>query len=295
MIKISRLLSFTLTSALFCSLIYSCKVYDKTYCIVYHSVRQKYAQPTQDNPIPNGAKIAVAYTISPDGGLTAIVYNRTSEIMTIDQTMSFFVNTDGKSTSYYDPTVRTTSTTDLSSKTKGATVNLGSIAGALGIGGVVGQIANGVNVGGSGTTGQSVTNATYVSDQPRVSLAPNSNAAMSKVFTVSALAHPADTQHEIILPSITQNNSHCRFSVCISYSFDDGKTFEKLVTDFYADAYLNVPLKSQGKVNDALKVVTQNKPDLYNVPWFNLWFRNKMSEVANECNSYSNGVIYDYQ
>ena len=215
--------------------------------------------------------------------------------MTIDQTMSFFVNTDGKSTSYYDPTVRTTSTTDLSSKTKGVSVNLGSIAGALGIGGIFGQIANGVNVGGSGTTGQSVTNATYVSDQPRVSLAPNSNAAMSKVFTVYALAYIADTQQEIILPSVSQNNSHCRFSVCISYSLDNGMTFDKLVTDFYVDAYMNVPIKSEWKEGDALRTITQSKPDLYNVPWYRLCFKRKESLAVSRFNSYSNGVIFDYQ
>ena len=101
----------------------------------------------------NIAKIAIAYNISKDGELTAIVYNRTSEIMTIDQTKSFFVNSDGKSISYYDPTVRTTSTTNIDSHTKGATINLGSVAGALGIGGPIGQIAGGINLGGSGTSG----------------------------------------------------------------------------------------------------------------------------------------------
>lgn len=295
MTKISRLLLFALASGLYCCLFYSCTSYDDTLCIVYQSVRQKYAQPTQDKPIPDDAKISVAYTITQDGKLTAVVYNRTSEIMTIDQTMSFFVNTDGKSTSYYDATVRTTSTTDISSKSKGASVNLGAITGALGIGGIFGQIANGVNVGGSGTTGQSVTNATYISDQPRVSLAPNSNAAMSKVFMVDALACPTITQQEIILPSITQNNSHCRFSVCISYSFDEGKTFEKLVTDFYVDAYMNVPIKSKWKVSDALRTITQNKPDLYNVPWYNIWFRDKEGIATNRFESYSDGVIFDYQ
>ena len=116
-------------------LLASCKTMKlETSSVAYQSVRTRYAQPTQSSPIPDDAKIAVAYTISSEGELTAIVYNRTSEIMTIDQTMSFFVNSDGKSTSYYDPTVRTTSTTDLSSKTKGAGINLGAIAGALNIG-----------------------------------------------------------------------------------------------------------------------------------------------------------------
>ena len=255
----------------------------------------KYAQPTPENPIPEEAKIAVGYTISTDGKLTALVYNRTDEIMTIDQTLSFFVNSDGKSTSYYDPTVRTTSTTDLSSSTKGASVNLGAIAGAFGIGGALGQIANGINVGGSGTSGQSVTEATYVSDQPRVSLAPRSNAAMSKVFDVAGLASPAEDNREIVLPQLTQQESPCRFSVCITYSFDGGETFDKLVTDFYVESYINVPLKSEGMVNDALKTVTHSKPDLYNTPWWNLWLRNKKSKGPNSTCAFANGIIYDYQ
>lgn len=159
--------------------------YSSPTCINYLSIRQKYAQPTPEHPIPAEAKITVVYSISSDGKLTAIVYNRTSEIMTIDQTQSFFVNTNGKSTSYYDPTVRTTSTTNLSSTTKGASVNLGAIAGVLGVGGIAGQIANGINVNTAGSSGSSVTNATYISDQPLVHLAPNSNGVMSKDFEVS--------------------------------------------------------------------------------------------------------------
>ena len=239
----------------------------------------------------------MAYTISADGELTAIVYNRTTDIMTIDQTMSFFVNTDGKSTSYYDPTVRTTSTTDLSSTTKGASVNLGSIAGALGVGGVVGQIANGVNVGGSGTTGQSITEATYIADQPQVSLAPNSNAAMSKVFKVSAINDATYNNSEIIRPLISQKDSPYKFSVCISYSVDGGKTFEKIVTDFYAESYINIPLKKEGIVSEALVTIEQNKPDMYNVPWYKLSFNDKRLNWNKDFYSreYYGGIIYDYQ
>lgn len=139
--------------ALMCCLLASCSSKLTTNHVAYQSVRTKHAQPTVSSPIPDEAKIEVAYTISENGALTAIVYNRTSEIMVIDQTKSFFVNSDGKSTSYYDPTIRTTSITDMSSTSNGASVNLGSIAGALGVGGILGQVANGINVGGSNTAG----------------------------------------------------------------------------------------------------------------------------------------------
>ena len=297
---------------IFCCLLQSCITKNKTSSISYYSIRQEYAQPTSENPIPENAKIVVIYAISAQGELTAIVHNRTGEIMTIDQTQSFFVDSDGRSMSYYDPTIRTTSTTDLSSSTKGVSVNLGSIFGALGVGGAIGQLANGINVGGSGTSGQSITEATYISDQPRVSLAPNSNGAMSKTFKVSALAHPKWSTTQKIAPSISQQDSPCRFSVCISYSFDNGETFEKLITNFYADAYMFVPLKSDGMVNDALQIITQSKPDLYNVPCFNLWFEEWAStdddeeifaiygpkrdkNMLSNSNCFCNGIIYDYQ
>lgn len=281
---------YLILSVCICELFVSCVTYDKTYCVNYQAIRQKYAQPTQDEPIPAEAKIAVVYSFSSEGELTAIVYNRTSNIMTIDQTQSFFVNTDGKSTSYYDPTIRTTSTTDMSSNTKGLSVNLGAVAGAFGIGGAIGQLANGINVGGAGTSGQSLTNTTYISDQPRVSLAPNSNGAMSKVFTVNGLIY--ENKEQLIYPFMNQEESHCRFSVCISYSFDEGKTFEKLVTEFYVESYLNVPLKSQGKISEALSLIEQNKPDMYNAPCWMLNFKNKTIETID---SFVTGIIYDYQ
>lgn len=274
----------------FCELFSSCITYDKTNCVSYKAIRQKYAQPTKEQPIPEDAKIAVAYAITSLGELTAIVYNRTADIMTIDQTQSFFINTDGKSTSYYDPTIRTTSTTNLSSKTSGLSVNLGSLAGAFGIGGTLGQVANGINVGGAGTSGQTITNATYVSDQPRVSLAPNSNGAMSKVFVITGLVE--NIANEVILPYIKQQDSPLRFSVCISYSFDDGKTFDKLVTEFYAEAFLNIPIKTQGKISEALHIIEQNRPDMYNTPCWMLSFKNTAPGNIRE---YVTGIIYDYQ
>ena len=131
-----------------------------TTSVGYQSVRTLHSQPTSSAPIPDEAKIVVAYSIGSGGDLTAIVYNRTSEIMTIDQTKSFFVNSNGKSISYFDPTVKTTSVSNISSTTKGGSINLGALTGAFGIGGVLGQIADGVNLGGSGTNGTQETTAT---------------------------------------------------------------------------------------------------------------------------------------
>lgn len=260
--------------------------------VAYQSVRTEYAQPTQMDPIPNEAKIAVSYMISEKGDLTAVVYNRTSEIMIIDQTMSFFVNSDGRSVSYYDPTVRTTSTTDLSSTTTGGSVNLGAITGALGVGGVVGKMAQGINVGGSGTSGQSITNATYIADQPRVSLAPKSKGAMSKVFPVYGLSNTFFTPQSIVAPTFSEQDSPCRFSVCISYSVDEGKTFQKLITNFYVDSRIAIPIKKHGAVNDALRQVFIAKPDALQKPWWTLFFDHNIDDIE-KC--LTKGILYDFQ
>ncbi len=275
-----------------CALLTSCQSIDlQAYSVNYMSIRQKYAQPTQEQPIPDEAKIAVAYVISENGELAVNIQNRTSDIMIIDKVHSYFVNTDGKSTSYYDPTVKQVSTTDLSSKSKGVSVNLGSVARAFGVGGIVGDLASGITVGGSGTKGQAVTEEAIVVDQPQISLAPNSNTIVQRVFIVSAIGTQSTERREIIKPYMTHNESPCKFSVCISYSVDNGATFEKLVTEFYADAYLNVPVKD-GKISEALNVIEQSRPDMYNTPWWMLHFNTSISEVKKyvQC-----GIIYDYQ
>lgn len=89
-------------------------------------------------PIPETAKIITIYTISDTGGLNIIVKNNTSGIIVVDKTKSFFISPNGTATSLYDPTIKTTTVTDLSSSTTGSNVNLGAVASALGIGGPVG-------------------------------------------------------------------------------------------------------------------------------------------------------------
>lgn len=261
-----------------------------TYNVAYQSVKTKHVQPSAQNPIPNEAAISVAYSISSSGDLTAVVFNRTSEIMTIDQTKSFFVNSDGKSTSYYDPTVRATSTSDLSSTTRGASVNLGAISGALGIGGTLGSLLNGINVGGSNTSGTTITNTSYVADQPQVSLAPHSNGAMSKVFNIIGVG-AGDINGNAT--SITESLATRRFSVCISYSIDGGKTFNKLVTCFFVDSELSIPVEQHGQINSALRKLLTAKPDALHEPWWVLHFNSNYKGV-NE-NALTKGLLVDYQ
>ena len=78
--------------------------------------------------------------------------NKTNKTIYIDLGTSYFI-TGEESTPYYIPTATTTS----SGNTSGGSVNMGSVAGALGIGGALGTLAGGVNIGGSSGTSTSTT------------------------------------------------------------------------------------------------------------------------------------------
>lgn len=283
-----RALLYGTTLGLLTVLFMSCSSSNRlvTSSVGYQSVRTAFKQPVE---IPDDAEIVVAYGISANGTLVPIVENRTSEIMVIDQTMSFFVNTDGNSTSYYDPTVRTTEVTDHSSKTKGSSVNLGAVAGAFGIGGTLGGLLGGVNVGKANTEGVSTSNVTTVADLPRVSLAPKSKAQMSKSFRVSGVGYSVlSGERNETYPLPTDGR---KFSVCISYSLDGGTTFKKIVSDFFVNSEIVVPVQSKGRVNNSLRTLFATKPDAMDESWWLLYFNNNIG--VND--TMIKGILIDYQ
>lgn len=259
-----------------------------TNAVAYQSVRTVEYKPE----IPNDATIALGYSITAGGSLIVIVKNLTNEIMIIDQTKSFFVDSNGLSTSYYDPTVRTTSNTSVTSNTAGATVNLGAIGGALGIGGVLGGVLRGVNVGGASTVGSSTTETTYFADQPQISLAPKSHGAMSKNFSVSGVGIYALLQSNDVYSTFTPMNSCCKFSVCISYSIDGGQTFDKIVTPFYVNSIIVSKVTSHGKVNEALRKILSQKSDAIHESW---WLIKAVDNKTPGNNYICQGALTDYK
>lgn len=257
-----------------------------TKSVAYQSVRPVNYKPE----VPQDAKIICAYSITDDGEVVVAVENNTDEIMIIDQTKSFLVNSDGTSTSYYDPTVRVSSNTSLSSETRGGSLNLGAVAGALGIGGVLGTLASGINVGGADTDGFSTTNTTYFSDQPQISLGPKGTGLMSKKYSVPQLGKSFLSYSSERNNTFTSSNSYCKFSVCISYSIDGGNSFDKIVTDFYANSWIVCPVSRHGRVNEALRNVMTSKTDCLNESWWLLYFNDNIGRN----NSMIKGAIVDY-
>lgn len=101
------------------------------------------------------------------------IKNKTSQTIYLDLANTFYVSM-GQSSCYYVPTSTTTSSTSSS----GAGLNLGAVTGALGIGGIAGTVANGVNVGGGSSN--TITNTTY--SQRIIAIAPLSTIDLSAKY-----------------------------------------------------------------------------------------------------------------
>ena len=89
-----------------------------------------------------------------DPMLILTVKNKTPNMIYVDLGNTFFVQGEN-AVAYYIPSAASTAYTSSS----GVSVNAGALTGALGIGGAVGQLANGVNVGGGSSS--TTVNITY--------------------------------------------------------------------------------------------------------------------------------------
>lgn len=98
--------------------------------------------------------------------------NKTENFIYIDLASCFKIYPDGKPVSYYDAKQTTIS----SGGGSGASIGLGAITNAVGIGGVVGTIANGVSVGG----GRSSSASTVYSQQRLLIIPPHSTANLTE-------------------------------------------------------------------------------------------------------------------
>lgn len=110
------------------------------------------------------------------------ITNKSNKTIYIDLGNTFIIR-GSNATAFYVPT----STSSSTSSSSGAGVNLGAVAGALGIGGTVGKLANGVNVGGSSSSG--TVNTTY--SQRVIAIPPMSSKMLEPqpIFTSTGTWH----------------------------------------------------------------------------------------------------------
>lgn len=221
----------------------------------YQAVRTEFGQPES---VDAGAKILVEYFFNSDGVMQPVVYNLTPEILILDQTKSFVIMPDGSSVSYYDPTVHTTTTGNYSSETGSTTFNLGGIASALGVGGILGCLANATTVGSSHTEGIIRQNSVTITDQPQVMIGPKGCVAMSKAYQIKGLGKTAAIADNVV--DVPMATSPVKFSVCVSYSLDDGATYEKLVTNMYVSSSIRIPVSGK-KISRSFDSIYKMKPD----------------------------------
>lgn len=99
--------------------------------------------------------------------------NKTDKVIYVDKGNCFKILQDGKYTCYFDNSMQTTVNMGGGS---GGNLGLGSVASVLGIGGVAGQLASGINVGGG--TSHSVSK-TY-SPQRVIAIPPHGNINLSE-------------------------------------------------------------------------------------------------------------------
>lgn len=228
---------------------------------------------TSKQDIPSTATIAIGATIDYAYNVEVVVYNLTNKTMSVDRTQSFFIDPYSQKP-YYDPSI-TTHTSTIGSAS-GVGVNLGAVAGALGVGGVVGRGLNGVNVGESKS--QSSATTTYDIDQPIIHIPPHGHASMGKSFNIGRFINP------------TIDIKYNTFGVCIAYSTDRLSTLDNLISQFHMNTIIISPVRRDGKnyyVNDALRNICIFKPDLFNERCFVLDIR---GDKFNE-----DKPLYDYK
>lgn len=271
--------------------------------VSYQSIRTSFARPDQ---VPKDARIAVEYFFDDNGRVQPVVCNLTDEILTIDQSKSFLVNTDGVSTSYYDPNVYTTTSGAFESSTQGSSFNLGAVTSALGVGGVLGHLANGTTLHSSNTSGSYSSNSVAIYDQKQITVGPRGMVALGKQFKVKNLGW-SGINYRNSFTDLSRSKSPLKFSITISFSFEESGAQEKLTTDFYVNSSINIPA-TNNVTSTAFNTIYKKKPDalaeyLYmflvqdNVaeveedvdPWYGIRFSNQVNKA------YMQGFLIDYK
>lgn len=248
----------------------SCGSYNPCTKLYYKSIRPTVVPDEERFPIDE-ASIAVYTVIRSDDKVDIIVQNLTDDILTIDQTKSFFISNSKKSHVFYDPTIGITTNSSSTTTGSGKTFNLGGIANAFGIGGVAGSLMRATTLGSSSSDTNVSTYTEVVADLPQVSIGPRGQMAINKTFNIGS--------PNFYTTSATPENSPQTFSVVISYSFD-AKNFDTIVSDFYCNSNMNIDVYGR-KTSEAVRQLIQSKPNATVEPWFNIYTDRSWDKIKN--------------
>ena len=195
--------------------------------------------------------------------IVTTIKNNTERTIYVDLGNSFFIRGD-QATAYYTPSATSVSSVSGS----GVGVNAGAVAGALGIGGTVGKLAGGVNIGGGSSS--TTTSVTY--SQRVVAIPPMSSKKLDYQFlfdgySCNGLVVSRISKWYPIFPEFvfkdengkkydyqvgethyyTEKDAPLRFSVQVSYSYtEDCTSIKSMRVNMYARQILGF---KSGKVN----------------------------------------------
>lgn len=191
-------------------------------------------------------------------GYVVQVQNKTDKNIYIDLANSFKVDDQGLSTPYFNNKTITTNTNSGS----GAGLNVGAVTGALGVGGVIGTLAGGVNVGGGSSTGTSVTEG-----QERILvIPPHAKASLPLEKEVDG-KYIDELPEKLTFPDLPdggfpisveefkvlydENNSITKTRRIITYStVSDFSTYSRLNIELYMKSVLGISYSALPNIND---------------------------------------------
>lgn len=272
---------------LVCGIFLSCSPQLSTSTIAYQSIRSD----KQLSSIPDSAMIGIAYSFTSEGALVCVVKNYTDEILTIDQTRSFLIEPSGTSIPFYDPNMTATSTTEFSANSIGGAYGLSGVTGALKLTQTLSSILGGFSFNFSHIKGHAVTHTTIMKESPQISIAAKSHGALPKCQYVKGVGISEFVGRTEQFKEFNKEQAECKFSVTLTFSFDNGKTYQSINTPFFVSSIAVSNVKEHGKLNDALRSILTRKPDAIYEQWWMLFANDNKGLNDNLVQ----GVILDYK
>ena len=157
-----------------------------------------------DNSILSDSHISVCfskiYSYDVVVGYAILVQNKSDETVYIDLANSFKISDKGISTPYYSNKTYTVN----KSSGSGGSINVGAVANAIGVGGTVGTLASGLNVGGGTSSGATVTET----EERILTIPPHSSAKLPLAKVVNKKEISEEPEH--FWPSVVPNNMNIK-------------------------------------------------------------------------------------
>lgn len=214
---------------------------------------------------PSPSEISVECVVDNDGNVQVYVTNLSNSLMTIDRTKSFFMNRGKTAQMYYDPQVVMNTQSTTVGTNRGASVNLGALTGS--------RALSGVTVGGGTSEAVTNTETSYYVDQPKISVPSRGKVSMGRVFSMDGVGNEfikrvLKLTNEEVNGNYDASTAFAGATIYVYYSLDDEKTYNSIETSIYANSYYVVRIYKEGMINDALRKIYAQKPQLFNEPWY---------------------------